>query len=172
MQTISGNLTPANVTTVPDTDDEKEGNFFNILPIAPLLMAGADRSTRRKRNDRTSSTDNPLQSLVDRTFALGVTNETSLAEDDTVVFFTQDGEQTSVAINSAVLNGLLGEPDTTALPEPPEGYHRALIVISDSEAYWSFIGDEGVLDEMMEPLHHSNFSQTELATAIESATCS
>ena len=46
MQAISGNLTAAdNVVTVPDTDDEKFGNFFNILPVIPVLMAGADRSS-------------------------------------------------------------------------------------------------------------------------------
>ena len=61
MQSIGGNLMATNVMTDPDTDDQKGGNFFNILPI---LMAGADRKSRRQKGQSELSTFLPSSSLV------------------------------------------------------------------------------------------------------------
>ena len=43
-----GVLTTTDVTTDPDDDSEKGGNFFNILPALPLLLAKADSRSRQR----------------------------------------------------------------------------------------------------------------------------
>ena len=69
MQSVRGNLMASNVMTDPDTDDQKGGNFFNILPAIPVLMAGADRKSRRQIGQverlNSLSTNDAIQPALD-----------------------------------------------------------------------------------------------------------
>ena len=169
MRSIGGNLTPANVMTVPDTDDEKKGNFFNILPVIPALMVGADRSSRRKRGDSEHPTLLPaksgVQPVLDDILQDLQLNDLLTQGGYDMVALIGGGEETaadvavldSIAFEEALaLSGSQGVPSNDGefrvmfLYEDELGEVHPFAVIVDSEGQITTMhGEEGIAEQTL-----------------------
>ena len=105
---------------------------------------------------------------------MGISSDIPLSMDDVLVFCAQneaDDFDVPLTVPRETIEATLGIDLADVTPDPQTGCHRALIVVSEAEAYWSNIDEDGMLDQMLVPVEHRIATREELINANETTAC-
>ena len=153
MQEVLSDLLAENIIGIAENPaEELFGNYFNLLPIIPLLHAGSKSgaASNPRRRHAPLPHGNPLQPVADRALAGAVPAGHTQAPDTTLII--RNGGRPPTAVPTTELEAFLSPVPETSVPH---NSWPAMIILQQTgrnpRAIRTAIAPDGTLTPMCEP---------------------